>query len=81
VALSVSLERNGVALPKSARADMNLGETARLMALINGVIGQGHVIHRGDIIVEGPLDGSRPGAAGRYTAAFGPLGIIAFELR
>jgi acetyl esterase/lipase/2-keto-4-pentenoate hydratase/lysophospholipase L1-like esterase len=79
--LSVSIERNGLALPKGTRADIKSGDAARLMALINGIIDQGHVIHRGDIIVAGAIDASRPGEAGRYTAAFGPLGTIAFELR
>jgi 2-keto-4-pentenoate hydratase len=39
------------------------------------------MIHRGDLIVVGALGGSRPGEKGRYTAAFGPLGDITFELR
>ena len=51
-----------------------------LMTLINQIIDQGRVIHRGDIILSGPLGGVQSGEKGNYTAEFGALGSVAFTL-
>jgi 2-keto-4-pentenoate hydratase/acetyl esterase/lipase len=80
-ALNVSLERDGQVLHKSTGADVKSGQAANLMTLINQIVDQGHVIHRGDAIICGALGGAKPAERGRYTATFGPLGAITFELR
>jgi acetyl esterase/lipase/2-keto-4-pentenoate hydratase len=79
--LSVSLERDGQLLHKAKAAEMRAGQAAHLMELINGILDEGRVIHRGDLIVAGGLGGSEPGGQGRYTASFGLLGAISLELR
>jgi 2-keto-4-pentenoate hydratase len=79
--LTISLERDGQALYKAMGADVKPGQAASLMAIINGILDQGHAIHRGDLIVGEALGGSRLGVKGRYNASFGPLGVIPFELR
>lgn len=50
------------------------------MTLINQIVDQGHVIHRGDIIICGALGGAKPGEKGSYRADFGALGTIEFRL-
>jgi 2-keto-4-pentenoate hydratase/dienelactone hydrolase len=80
-ALNVSLERDGALLHKSTGADVKSGQAANLMTLINQIVDQGHVIHRGDVIICGALGGAKPAEKGRYTATFGPLGSITFEVR
>ena len=80
-ALKVSLERDGKLVHRTTGASVKSGQAGNLMTLINQIIDQGHVIHRGDIIICGDLGGARPAATGRYTAAYGPLGTITFELR
>jgi 2-keto-4-pentenoate hydratase/acetyl esterase/lipase len=80
-ALNVSLERDGLTLHKSTGADVKSGQAANLMTLINQIVDQGHVIHRGDVIICGALGGPKSAEKGRYTATFGPLGSITFELR
>jgi 2-keto-4-pentenoate hydratase/acetyl esterase/lipase len=80
-ALNVSLERDGQLVHRTTGADVKFGQAVNLMTLINQIIDQGHVIRRGDLIICGALGGAKPAEKGRYTAAFGPLGAITFELR
>ncbi len=79
-ALSISLERDGVRLHAATGADAKDGQARNLMAVINQIIEQGHVIHRGDIILCGALGGAKPGAKGNYVADFGKLGVIKLKI-
>lgn len=79
-ALAVTLHRDGQLLHQTTGADVNHGQAAHLMALINQIIDQGRVLHRGDIIICGALGGPKPGAKGRYVANWGALGTIEFTL-
>jgi 2-keto-4-pentenoate hydratase len=79
-ALAVALHRDGQTIHRAKGGDVKDGQAALLMALINQIIEQGHVIHRGDIIICGALGGAKPGEKGNYRADFGGLGVIEFKL-
>ncbi len=79
-ALAVTLNRNGQKISAATGADAKDGQGRMLMTLINQIIDQGRVIHRGDIILSGPLGGVQSGEKGNYTAEFGALGSVAFTL-
>ncbi len=80
-ALAVTLQRDGQTLHEAKGAEAKGGQAAMLMALINQIVEQGHVLHRGDLIISGALGGPKPGEKGSYTANFGALGTIAFKLQ
>ena len=80
-ALAVTLQRDGQTLHEAKGAEAKGGQAAMLMALINKIVEQGHVLHRGDLIISGALGGPKPGEKGSYTANFGALGTIAFKLQ
>jgi len=79
-AIIVSLQRDGKPLHTASGADVNDGQAKTVMNVINQIIDQGRVIHRGDIIIVGGLGGAKPGEQGNYTADFGKLGTIRFKL-
>ncbi|MCX6953023.1 MAG: hypothetical protein NTV51_12790 [Verrucomicrobia bacterium] len=79
-ALAISLQRDGELLHATTGADVRDGQARNLMAVVNQVIEQGRVIHRGDVILCGALGGSKRGAQGSYVADFGKLGIIRFKV-
>lgn len=79
-ALAVTLSRDGKQLHAITGADVVGGQAQNLMNLINQIIDQGHVLHRGDIIVSGALGGAKPGEKGAYKADFGKLGTIEFKI-
>ncbi|MEO8360346.1 MAG: GDSL-type esterase/lipase family protein [Vicinamibacteria bacterium] len=79
--LKVSMKHNGQESEETTSAATRPSQADILMILINRIIDQGHVIHRGDILSTGTMSGAQPGAAGRYTADFGALGTITFELK
>jgi 2-keto-4-pentenoate hydratase/acetyl esterase/lipase/lysophospholipase L1-like esterase len=77
---AVSLKRDGQVLHETTGADVSGGQAQNLMTLINQIIDQGHVIHKGDLIICVALGGAKPGAKGSYTATYGRLGTIEFNL-
>jgi 2-oxo-3-hexenedioate decarboxylase len=79
-ALVVTLNRDGKKVHATTGADVKDGQAQMLMTLINQIIDQGRVIHRGDIIISGALGGAAPGEKGSYTADFGKLGNLAFTI-
>ena len=79
-AIALSLHRDGERLHAATGAEAKDGQARNLMAVINQIIVQGQVIHRGDIILCGALGGAKPGVKGNYVADFGKLGVIKFKL-
>jgi 2-keto-4-pentenoate hydratase len=79
-ALAVTLQRDGQQLHQGTGSEVKDGQAMNLLRLINQIIAQGHVLHRGDIIICGSLGGAKPGAKGKYVATYGPLGTIEFTL-
>jgi 2-keto-4-pentenoate hydratase/acetyl esterase/lipase len=79
-ALAVSLRRDGLTLHETKGGDAKGGQAEILMTLINQIVDEGHVIHRGDIIITGALGGAKPGDKGLYRAEYGQLGVIEFRL-
>lgn len=79
-ALAISLHRDGELLHATTGAEAKDGQARNLMAVINQIIEQGHVIHRGDIILCGALGGAKPETKGSYVADFGKLGVIKFKI-
>jgi 2-keto-4-pentenoate hydratase len=79
-AVEVELSRDGRTFHTAKGRDVKGGQAETLMTLINQIVDQGQVIHRGDIIICGALGGAKPGEKGNYRADFGALGTIEFTL-
>ncbi len=79
-ALAVSLQRDGRMLHQATGAEVKGGQAENLMTLINQILDQGRVIHKGDLLICGALGGAKPAEKGGYTARYGPLGTIEFKL-
>jgi 2-keto-4-pentenoate hydratase/acetyl esterase/lipase len=79
-AVTISLQRDGERLHVTTGAEVKDGQARNLMAIINQIIEQGNVLHRGDIVLCGALGGAQPGVKGNYVADFGKLGVIKFSL-
>lgn len=79
-ALRVTLRRDGQVLHETTGANAAGGQAKNLMTLINQIVEQGRVIHRGDIIIAGALERAHPGEKGKYSADFGELGKIEFAI-
>ncbi len=79
-ALAVALRRDGRVLHETTGADVNGGQAQVLMTLINQIVEQGRILHRGDIITTGALGGAKPAEKGKYSANFGALGRIDFTI-
>lgn len=79
--VAVSLTLDGKELHHSTGAEVKDGQARNLMTLLNQVLAQGQVLHKGDLIICGALGGAKPGEKGIYRADYGPLGKIEFELR
>ena len=80
-ALKVTLKRDGQTLHETTGAYAKGGQWANLRLLINQLTSHGYVIHAGSIVICGALGGSKPGEPGKYTADYGDLGTIEFELQ
>ncbi len=80
-ALPITLRRGDELLHESTGGIVARGTAQHLMTLINQIIAQGRILHRGDLILTGALPRPHPSQPGHYTADFGPLGRIDFELR
>ncbi|MBL9200514.1 MAG: fumarylacetoacetate hydrolase family protein [Opitutaceae bacterium] len=78
--LAVSLRREGRVLHETTGADARGGQAQMLMTLINQIVEQGRILHRGDIIITGALGGPKPAAKCSYAADFGALGRIEFRI-
>jgi acetyl esterase/lipase/2-keto-4-pentenoate hydratase len=78
--LSIDLKRNGQSLGIAKGARAKDATAANLMRAINQVIEQGHVLHRGDMIVLGGAGAVKPAEKGEYVADYGPLGKISFRI-
>jgi 2-keto-4-pentenoate hydratase/acetyl esterase/lipase len=79
-ALAVSLRRDGRVVHETTGADARGGQAHMLMTLINQIVEQGRILHRGDVIITGALAGPKPAEKGSYAADFGALGKIEFKI-
>jgi 2-keto-4-pentenoate hydratase/acetyl esterase/lipase len=79
-AVAVELKRDGATLHTGRGAEVKDGQAANLMRLMNQIIDEGHVLHRGDIIICGSLGGAKPAARGEYVADYGRLGKVEFRI-
>lgn len=79
-ALAVRLRCEGRVLHETTGADAHGGQAQMLMTLINQIVEQGRILHRGDIIITGALGGPKAAEKGSYAADFGGLGKIDFKI-
>lgn len=79
--LAISMSRNGQSIHTTNGAATKNGQWENLMTLINQIIDQGHTVHEGDLIISGSLGSPMPAEAGKYSADYGPLGKVEFELK
>ncbi len=76
----VELERDGEVIDRGKGTNVLGDQYAALLWLVNKVIGQGHVIRKGALLVTGPLGDVVPARPGRYTARFRDLGDMTFDI-
>jgi 2-keto-4-pentenoate hydratase len=79
-AVAVELKRDGALLHTGRGTEVKDGQATNLMRLMNQIIDEGHVLHRGDIIICGSLGGAKPAARGEYVADYGRLGKVEFRI-
>ncbi len=78
--VAVTLTLDGTELHRATGAEVKDGQARNLMILINQILDQGQVLHKGDLIICGALGGAKPGQKGTYRADYGSLGKIEFKL-
>lgn len=79
--VAISLTLNGKTVHKSSGAVSKGGQWANLKTLINQIIDKGHTIHEGDLILSGSLGSPVAAKKGTYTADYGVLGTVSFEMK
>ncbi|MEO6003995.1 MAG: hypothetical protein ABIZ04_00115 [Opitutus sp.] len=79
--VKVALTLDGQVLHSGVGSEVDGGQATNLMKLINQIIDEGHVIHRGDVIICGSLGGAKPGKPGSYVADYGAVGVIKFRIQ
>ena len=79
--LEISLTLDGETIHETTGDVSKGGQWQNLMTLINQIIDKGHTIHEGDLILSGSLGSPIPAKAGTYTANYGDLGTVEFEIK
>ena len=79
--LEISLTLNGENIHETTGGVSKGGQWQNLMTLINQIIDKGHTIHEGDLILSGSLGSPIPAKTGTYTADYGELGTVEFDLK
>jgi 2-keto-4-pentenoate hydratase/acetyl esterase/lipase len=77
----ISLRRDGALLHETTGDSAKGGQWHNLLAILNQLTAQGHIIREGDIILCGALGQVHPGEPGRYEARFGDAATLTFEVR
>jgi 2-keto-4-pentenoate hydratase len=80
-ALAISLSRGDKVLHKTTGAATKGGQWANLMMLINQIVEQGRTIREGDLILSGSIGPAHVAETGSYSAEFGELGTVEFEVK
>jgi 2-keto-4-pentenoate hydratase len=80
-ALAISLSRGGAVLHKTTGAATKGGQWANLMMLINQIVEQGRTIREGDLILSGSIGPAHVAETASYSAEFGELGTVEFEVK
>jgi 2-keto-4-pentenoate hydratase len=75
-AVSLVLERDGVALHEARATDLGGDHWQALRWLIDSVIARGLVIEAGQLLMTGALGPAQPATPGVYRADFGALGVV-----
>lgn len=79
--VAVTLTLDGKTVHESNGAATKGGQWANLKTLINQIIDKGHTIREGDLILSGSLGSAIPAKKGTYTADYGVLGNVSFEMK
>ncbi len=79
--LAAVLKRDGETVSKGTGADAMGDPWAAALWLVNIAVNQGRVIEPGHFLSTGVIGKRVVSAVGRYTADFGPLGKIEFDIR
>ena len=77
----ITLKKEGLVMHQTSGGIVKGGQMGNLMVLINQLVDQGYVIRSGKIIICGALGQVYPAASDSYSADYGPLGGVDFELR
>jgi 2-keto-4-pentenoate hydratase len=78
--VDAQLKREGKVLQSPAKSEMKEARALSLMRVMNQIIDQGHVLHRGDVIILGPGNATAIAESGGYVADYGRWGKIEFRI-
>lgn len=76
----ISIKRDDELLHETNGGIVNGGQWHNLRTLLNQITSQGYVIRAGSLVISGALGKVHPGLKGNYSADFGKLGSIEFEV-
>lgn len=79
--IKVRLQRNDQTLHEAGVNSIDSGQWEHLRQLLNQITRAGHTVREGSLIISGALGGPKPAEPGKYTAEFGELGSIEFEVK
>ena len=77
----ITLKKEGTVMHQTSGGIVKGGQWGNLMTLINQLVDLGYTIRSGNIIICGALGEVHPATPGSYSADYGALGGIDFELR
>lgn len=80
-AVQVTLYHNGAPINTGHGSDALGDQWNTALWLVNSMITQGYTIEPGQVLMTGALGAMLPGKSGAYSADFGSLGRIEFEVR
>ncbi len=78
--IKIELIHNGELQHATQGSAAHRGQWGNLLKVVNQTIRQGHTIQRGQVIICGALGPIRAAKVGKYTANYGELGEIQFEI-
>ncbi len=79
--VSVTLLRDGELVNQGLGKDASGDQWQAALWMVNKMIDQGWTIEPGQLLITGALGKMIPGKPGKYTADYGTLGMIQFEIR
>lgn len=78
--VAVKLHRDGALINHGSGSEVQNGQWATLLTLVNRIVARRGSIDAKTLIITGSLGTPQPGQTGRYRADFGELGTLEFDI-
>ena len=78
--IPVTIVRDGKTLSETTGGKVAGGQWENLKTLINQLVDQGRILREGDLILSGNFGQAPPAESGKYTADYGPLGVVEVQM-